>query len=152
MLDRRELAVHGLQVTVPEGWGATWDPDSTLLLFPPSDQSTALRISEITALSPKPLEANAPVEWLHDFKKVALSATETMPSGAMLGSRDSVFTEAGTLVHIRFWYRVQVALPDTLHIGIISLAQEVQSARDSLRSGYVAAAENLVRAAAYQRR
>ncbi len=120
-IGQRELVVRDLQIMVPEGWGVTWDPDSTVLLFPPSDRSTSLRISGLTAVSPRPLVATAARDWLRDSRKIPAATIETLPSGASMATKDSVFTETGVLVHIRFWYLAQAGLPDTLHIGIISL-------------------------------
>ena len=148
---QRELVVRDLQIMVPEGWGVTWDPDSTVLLFPPSDRSTSLRISGLTAVSPRPLVATAARDWLRDSRTIPAATIETFSSGASMATKDSVFTETGVLVHIRSWYLAQASLPDTLHIGIISLAQEVKGVGDSLRGSYVAAAEHLVRTATYRR-
>ena len=148
---QRELMIRGLQVMVPEGWAVSWDPDSTVLLFPSGDRSTSLRISGLTAVSPKPLLASAARDWLRDSKEIPAASIETLSSDAAMATTDSVFTETGVLVHIRFWYLAQAGLPDTLHIGIISLAQEVKGVGDSLRGSYVAAAEHMLRTARYRR-
>ena len=116
-----EQRVAGLPIPIPSGWGAFWEPDSTLVLFPLDSRVAALRVSAVPAAGPGAVLAPGAAQWLESTR-----------------STDSVFVEGKRLIHMRFW---------VTRGAVFSLAQQVTSPSDSLRPDYVLVAESVVRGA-----
>ena len=145
-----EVNVRGLTVEIPSGWHMDWEPDSTVMLFPPGDSSVTLRVSTLTGVT-TPGTSSDPFSWLDRFPELTQSPIDTPWVRVAVTSVDSIHTERGQRVRMRYWYRAEARPPDVITLGIFSLAQVIPTDTTRFDSTAVSSAERVVRTARYTR-
>jgi hypothetical protein len=132
--DMKEIKYRGGIVTfsIPKHWIENYEPDGDGIFYEGGPNTGTLRLSVITAKTPKLLGSDAAYAALSSMKSIKPESIEHLPNGNAMTSRVERSSEQGQAITLYWWHVANPIFPNHMRIAIFSYT--VQSSQESSAS------------------